>query len=146
MATSPHPPPPQARAGLIKNFTGIDDPYEEPLSPEITVSAFNEGERLGWAGLGMRRTLKCRRAGKWVQSSAVCLPVPPSPARRAAACCYVTPLLPLVTLPRPASSPPAVAQTAASAARWRWRSRFWRRSTTWATCGACLLGMVACLT
>ena len=25
----------KARAGEIKNFTGIDDPYEEPLSPEI---------------------------------------------------------------------------------------------------------------
>ncbi len=25
----------QARAGEIKNFTGIDDPYEEPNSPEI---------------------------------------------------------------------------------------------------------------
>nr|WP_088242887.1 adenylyl-sulfate kinase [Calothrix rhizosoleniae] len=26
----------QARAGKIKNFTGISDPYEEPLNPEIT--------------------------------------------------------------------------------------------------------------
>ena len=25
----------KARAGEIKNFTGIDDPYEEPLNPEI---------------------------------------------------------------------------------------------------------------
>ena len=25
----------KARAGEIKNFTGIDDPYEEPSSPEI---------------------------------------------------------------------------------------------------------------
>jgi adenylylsulfate kinase len=25
----------KARAGEIKNFTGIDDPYEEPVSPEI---------------------------------------------------------------------------------------------------------------
>ena len=25
----------KARAGEIKNFTGIDDPYEEPLKPEI---------------------------------------------------------------------------------------------------------------
>jgi adenylylsulfate kinase len=24
-----------ARAGEIKNFTGIDDPYEEPLNPEV---------------------------------------------------------------------------------------------------------------
>ena len=27
----------KAIRGEIKNFTGIDDPYEEPLSPEITV-------------------------------------------------------------------------------------------------------------
>lgn len=26
-----------AREGKIKNFTGIDDPYEEPLSPEIVL-------------------------------------------------------------------------------------------------------------
>lgn len=28
-----------ARAGKIKNFTGIDDPYEEPEKPEITLDA-----------------------------------------------------------------------------------------------------------
>lgn len=27
----------QARRGEIKNFTGVDDPYETPLSPEITL-------------------------------------------------------------------------------------------------------------
>ena len=27
----------KAREGLIKNFTGIDDPYEEPIHPEITL-------------------------------------------------------------------------------------------------------------
>jgi len=27
----------KARAGIIKNFTGIDDPYEEPENPEIIV-------------------------------------------------------------------------------------------------------------
>jgi adenylylsulfate kinase len=27
----------KALAGEIKNFTGVDDPYEEPLSPEITI-------------------------------------------------------------------------------------------------------------
>jgi adenylyl-sulfate kinase len=27
----------KARAGEIKNFTGVSDPYEEPQSPEITV-------------------------------------------------------------------------------------------------------------
>lgn len=25
----------KARAGIIKNFTGIDDPYEEPINPEV---------------------------------------------------------------------------------------------------------------
>lgn len=34
------------RAGKIKGFTGVDAPYEEPLEPEITVTAQNEsGER-----------------------------------------------------------------------------------------------------
>jgi sulfate adenylyltransferase len=27
----------KARAGLIKGFTGIDDPYEEPEKPEIKI-------------------------------------------------------------------------------------------------------------
>jgi len=27
----------QARRGAIKNFTGIDDPYEPPLAPELTL-------------------------------------------------------------------------------------------------------------
>ncbi len=31
----------KARAGQLKNFTGIDDPYEEPLKPEITLDATN---------------------------------------------------------------------------------------------------------
>lgn len=29
----------KARAGQIKNFTGIDDPYEPPLKPELTLDA-----------------------------------------------------------------------------------------------------------
>ena len=33
----------QARAGLIKNFTGIDDPYEPPVNPEIRVACFDAG-------------------------------------------------------------------------------------------------------
>ena len=32
----------QARAGLIKGFTGIDDPYEAPESAEMTISAANK--------------------------------------------------------------------------------------------------------
>lgn len=30
-----------ARAGKIKNFTGIDDPYEPPLAPEIVIDEDN---------------------------------------------------------------------------------------------------------
>lgn len=33
----------KARAGQIKQFTGIDDPYEEPLEPEVTVETDREG-------------------------------------------------------------------------------------------------------
>ena len=29
----------KARAGQLKNFTGIDDPYEQPLHPELTIDA-----------------------------------------------------------------------------------------------------------
>jgi len=32
----------KARAGIIKNFTGISDPYEAPERPEITVHTGNE--------------------------------------------------------------------------------------------------------
>ena len=32
----------KARAGQLKGFTGIDDPYEEPTSPEITVTVQDE--------------------------------------------------------------------------------------------------------
>ncbi len=32
----------RARAGAIKNFTGIDSPYEPPLNPEITLQAGKE--------------------------------------------------------------------------------------------------------
>jgi adenylyl-sulfate kinase len=32
----------QAMAGQIKHFTGIDDPYEEPLAPEVTVETDKE--------------------------------------------------------------------------------------------------------
>ncbi|WP_407267958.1 adenylyl-sulfate kinase [Radiobacillus sp. PE A8.2] len=32
----------KARAGEIKGFTGIDDPYEEPVNPEVTVKTDKE--------------------------------------------------------------------------------------------------------
>jgi sulfate adenylyltransferase len=31
----------QARSGVIKNFTGIDDPYEAPAAPELTLHTVN---------------------------------------------------------------------------------------------------------
>lgn len=31
-----------ARAGKIKGFTGIDDPYEEPLTPEVTMTTHDD--------------------------------------------------------------------------------------------------------
>ncbi len=32
----------KARAGEIKGMTGVDDPYEEPLNPEVTCETENE--------------------------------------------------------------------------------------------------------
>ena len=32
----------KARAGIIKNFTGISDPYEDPVNPEVTVDTSKE--------------------------------------------------------------------------------------------------------
>ena len=31
-----------ARRGEIKNFTGIDDPYESPPNPEVTLDTVNQ--------------------------------------------------------------------------------------------------------
>jgi len=31
----------KARQGEIKNFTGIDDPYEAPLNPELRIETMN---------------------------------------------------------------------------------------------------------
>ena len=28
----------KARAGLLKGFTGVDDPYEDPSNPEIRIN------------------------------------------------------------------------------------------------------------
>lgn len=35
----------KALAGEIKGFTGVDDPYEPPVSPELTVETETEGPR-----------------------------------------------------------------------------------------------------
>ena len=32
----------KARAGELKQFTGIDDPYEEPLNPEVVCPTTEE--------------------------------------------------------------------------------------------------------
>jgi adenylylsulfate kinase len=37
----------KARAGQLKGFTGIDDPYEEPLTPEVTLDATTMTPQLG---------------------------------------------------------------------------------------------------
>ena len=34
----------KARAGIIKNFTGVDDPYEAPEHPEVKVNTRDEDE------------------------------------------------------------------------------------------------------
>jgi sulfate adenylyltransferase len=31
----------KARRGELKNFTGIDDPYEAPITPELVLETFN---------------------------------------------------------------------------------------------------------
>lgn len=31
----------KARAGLIKDFTGVDDPYENPSNPELSIDTTN---------------------------------------------------------------------------------------------------------
>ncbi len=37
----------KARAGELKNFTGVDDPYEEPLHPELTIDATSTSPQQG---------------------------------------------------------------------------------------------------
>ena len=41
----------KARAGEMKNFTGIDDPYEEPLEPEVVVETDVESVDESAAGI-----------------------------------------------------------------------------------------------
>ncbi len=36
----------KARAGIIKNFTGIDSPFEEPLDPEVKVDTHLQSEEV----------------------------------------------------------------------------------------------------
>jgi adenylylsulfate kinase-like enzyme len=41
----------KARAGQLKNFTGIDDPYEPPLQPELRLNAAMVSPEQAAAGL-----------------------------------------------------------------------------------------------
>ena len=44
----------RARAGEIKGFTGIDDPYEAPTSPELRLTPADGGNKLevrGYVGM-----------------------------------------------------------------------------------------------
>jgi hypothetical protein len=44
----------RARAGEIKNYTGIDSPYEVPENPELTIDTDNQDEFLGYLHEGNR--------------------------------------------------------------------------------------------
>ena len=44
----------KAREGLVKNLTGVDDPYEPPLSPELVVPSGTETPEQS-----LRRVLAC---------------------------------------------------------------------------------------
>jgi len=52
----------KARKGLIKNFTGIDSPYEPPESPEIHLDA---GQ--GTAEAAADRILEYLTGGKFIR-------------------------------------------------------------------------------
>jgi adenylyl-sulfate kinase len=41
----------KALAGEIKNFTGVSDPYEEPLNPELVVQTDRESREESFANL-----------------------------------------------------------------------------------------------
>ena len=58
----------KARAGLIPNFTGIDSPYEAPLSPDLEIrtdrdAASDSMERLAQLALGLARPTEQTGAG-----------------------------------------------------------------------------------
>eukprot|EP00951_Prasinocladus_malaysianus_P050101 scaffold676946_cov61-Prasinocladus_malaysianus.AAC.1 len=57
-----------ARAGKIKGFTGIDDPYEEPENPEITVEVHDENGEMLSPVLMAGKILKHLEAGGYLTS------------------------------------------------------------------------------
>ena len=54
----------KARKGEVKNFTGIDDPYEPPLSPELTIETVTAS-----AEENAHRILDFLRARGWVSAA-----------------------------------------------------------------------------
>ncbi|MGD9652677.1 MAG: adenylyl-sulfate kinase, partial [Candidatus Dadabacteria bacterium] len=52
----------KAREGVIKGFTGIDDPYEAPLNPEITIktaeTSLDDGAEIVISYLRAKNVLK----------------------------------------------------------------------------------------
>ena len=59
-----------ARAGKIKHFTGIDDPYEEPLSPEIVLDAKDSEGRMSSAEEMAARILDYLKINGYLQGAA----------------------------------------------------------------------------
>ncbi|GAB4813476.1 hypothetical protein N2152v2_000522 [Parachlorella kessleri] len=57
-----------ARAGKIKNFTGIDDPYEEPATPEVVVDAADMQGRLLSAEAQAAQILRYLQAHGYLQA------------------------------------------------------------------------------
>jgi adenylyl-sulfate kinase len=51
----------KARAGQIKNFTGVDDPYEPPLHPEVTCNTAKEDQETSF-----ERILSTLEARGWI--------------------------------------------------------------------------------
>ncbi len=66
----------KARSGALKNFTGVDSPYEPPEHPEIRVNTVEmtpveAAEQIGWPGWKARRSTTtseggpCGGTGRW---------------------------------------------------------------------------------
>jgi len=55
----------KARAGEIKNFTGIDDPYEEPENAEVVVDTGIEDEEAS-----LDKIIKYLETGGWIPAAA----------------------------------------------------------------------------
>ena len=49
----------KARAGQLRGFTGIDDPYEEPTAPEVTLDGRHPDGTLQTAPVQAATLLRC---------------------------------------------------------------------------------------